>query len=108
MQFGKSVESRLELKVRKFHESQFWDCGDIRAKPRSPLLQPPGPNKITTGSRNAICSTQLLLSPLIHQLLLQTQHNSTEVLYHTNCTLWSVLKLRDLTIQDPYFDHHNP
>ena len=29
MQFGKNVESRLELKVRKFHESHFWDCGDM-------------------------------------------------------------------------------
>ena len=29
MQFGKSVESRLKLKVRKFDKSHFWDCGDV-------------------------------------------------------------------------------
>ena len=29
MQFGESVESRLKLKVRKFHESHIWDCGDM-------------------------------------------------------------------------------
>ena len=29
MQFGKSVESRLKLKVRKFHKSQFRNCGDM-------------------------------------------------------------------------------
>ena len=45
MQFGKSVESRLNLKVRKFHENHFWDCGDM-GKIRRLLLQPPGPSKI--------------------------------------------------------------
>ena len=68
MQFDKSVESRLKLEVRKFYESHFWDCGDM-GKNWEPLLQPPGPNRIKTGSRNAICSTQRLLSSLIHQLL---------------------------------------
>ena len=37
MQSGKSVESRLKLKVRKFHESHFWDCADM-GKTRSSLL----------------------------------------------------------------------
>ena len=27
--------------------------------------------------------------------------------YHTNRTLWSALKLRDLPIQGPYINHHN-
>ena len=61
MQFGKNVESRLKLKVRKFHESHFRDCGDM-SKTRSPFLQPPGPSKIKTGFHDAICSTQLLLT----------------------------------------------
>ena len=29
MQFGKNVESRLKLQVRKFYDSQFRDCGDM-------------------------------------------------------------------------------
>ena len=105
MQFGKNVESRLKLKLWMrvtFGIVMIW------AKTGSPLLQPPGPNKIKTGSRNAICSTQLILSPLIHQLLLWTQHNGAKVLHHTNCILWPALKLKDLPIQDPDFDHHNP
>ena len=76
MQFGKSVESKLKLKARKlklkaksFMRVTF-GIVMIWAKTRNPLLQPPGPNKIKTGSRDAIYSTQLLLSPLIHQLLL--------------------------------------
>ena len=63
------MESKLKLNDRKFHESRFWDCG-VMVKNYESLSQPPGPNKIKTGSRNAICSTQLLLSPVIHQLLL--------------------------------------
>ena len=63
----------------------------IRAKTRSPLLQFPGPNKIKTGYRNAICSTQLLLSPLIYQSVLWTRHSA------------QVFKLRDLPIQNAYF-----
>ena len=51
----------------------------IWVKTRSPLLQSPGPNKIKTGSRNTICSAQLLLSSLIQQLLLWTQQNGAKV-----------------------------
>ena len=70
MQFVKNVESKLKLKVRKLHESHFGDCGDMGKKLEAAPSYAPGPNKIKTGSSNAICSTKLLLSPLIHQLLL--------------------------------------